>query len=79
MPGCSMSAMSTLNWRMKSTAASPRCPGRAHAPPSDDDLALGCCSGDGGHIQVVGDDAQAPVVQQRCGNGLGGGADVQDQ
>jgi hypothetical protein len=27
-----MSAMSTLNWRMKSTAASPTMPGRARAP-----------------------------------------------
>ena len=42
-------------------------------------LALGVAAEDGGHVQVVGDDAQAPVVQQRLGNGLGGGADVEDQ
>ncbi len=52
---------------------------RAHHAASDDDLALGVAAQDGGHVQVVGDDAQAPVVQQRLGNGLGGGADVQDQ
>ena len=52
---------------------------RAHHPASDDDLAFWVAAEDGGHVQVVGDDAQAPVVQQRLGNGLGGGADVQDQ
>ena len=50
MPEMPMSAMSTLNWRMPSTAASPTMPrSRAlyHAA-SDDDLALGLLLRDGG-------------------------------
>ena len=30
-------------------------------------------------MQVVGDDLQAAVVEQGAGNGLGGGADVDEQ
>ena len=52
---------------------------RAHLAAGHDHLAVGVVAEDGGHVQVVGEDAQAAVVHQRAGNRLGGGADVQDQ
>jgi hypothetical protein len=80
MPEMPMMAMSTLKLadevhrRLAHDARS-----RPHHAPGHDDLAVRVAAQDGGHVEVVGDDAQSLVAQQRLGNGLGGGADVQDQ
>ena len=42
---------------------------RAHHAPATMTLPSVGYAQDGGHVQVVGDDAQALVVQQRLGNG----------
>jgi hypothetical protein len=52
---------------------------RAHHAAGHDHLAVGVAAQEGGHVQVVGQHAQAAVVLQRAGDCLGGGADVQDQ
>jgi hypothetical protein len=52
---------------------------RAHHAAGHDDLAVRVVRQDGRHVEVVGDHAQAAVAQQFARDGLGGGADVQDQ
>src|SRR5690606_23757716 len=52
---------------------------RPHDAAGDDDFAVGVVRQDVRHVQVVGNDPQAAVVQQGARNGFGGGADVQDQ
>ena len=51
----------------------------AHHAAGDDQLAVGVVGQDRGDVQVVGDHAQAVVLQQFARDRLGGGADVDDQ
>jgi hypothetical protein len=51
---------------------------RAHQATGDDHLAIRVVRQDRGHVEVVGDDAQALVLQQFARHRLGGGADVDD-
>ena len=51
----------------------------AHLPPGHDHFAVAVRAHQRGDVQVVGDDAQAPVVVQFVGHGFDGGADVHDE
>ena len=50
-----------------------------HHAAGDDDLAVGVVAQDLRHVQVVGDDAQAPVLAQLPRHRFHGGANVHDQ
>ncbi len=81
MPEMPMSAMSTLNWRMKSTAASPTMPrSRARTtPPATITSQSGLPARIAATFRLFVITRSPPVVQQRPRDRLGGGADVQDQ
>ncbi|CPO93443.1 Uncharacterised protein [Bordetella pertussis] len=52
---------------------------RTHHAAGYDDFAIRVVGQDVGHVQVVGDDAQAAMAQQGARDGLGGRADVDQQ
>ena len=52
---------------------------RPHRAAGDEQLAVRMIAEDRRHVEVVGDDAQPAVPHQRVRDGLGGGADVDDQ
>ena len=67
MPLMPMMPKSTLNWRMKSMVVSPTMP-RSRlrtTPPATITSKSRILAEDAGHLQIVGDDAQAAMAQQR--------------
>ena len=52
---------------------------QGQAAAGHDHLEVGVARKDQGHVEVVGDDPQAVVVEQGLGHLLGGGADVEDE